>query len=116
SPVSAAAQTSLAAAQAAELRLEAFWEPCRESMYKLFAETEVLRAPKPAEGVRGYGAADFAPFVPAETLEVGATWAVDAKAVLVFLRQFHASARSTLHHGYGAAEGTWALLRARSPE
>lgn len=103
-------------ASAVSLTLEAFWEPCRESKYRLFEESEVLRAPKPAEGRHTYTAADFVPFLPKESVEVGTTWSVDARAVLVFLRQFHPSARSALHHGFGAYEGTWACLRASSAD
>ena len=109
-------RVELALAPDTQIALDAAWEPCKSSKYGLFAETEVLRAPRPAEARRTYGAAEIAPFLPKAAVEVGDTWPVAPDAVLPFLRQLHPSARSELHHGYGAAPGTYACLRALSAE
>lgn len=100
----------------ASITLGAAWEPCQRSKYNLFAETEVLRAPEPAEVQHTYGAAELAPFLPSSAVKVGDTWPVAAKAVVAFLRQFHPGARAELHHGYGSAPGTHACLRGASEE
>ena len=105
-----------ALASDAAITLKSAWEPCRHSKYGLFAETDVLRAPKPAESSHTYAAAELAPFLPPAPVAVGATWSVPKDAVLTFLRQFHPSARAELHHGFGAAPGTFACLRAASAE
>jgi hypothetical protein len=99
-------------APAATITLEAAWEPCRRSKYGLFAKTEALRAPKPAELRHTYTAAELAPFLPAKPVAVGETWPVARGAVIPFLRQFHAGARSELHHDED--EGAFACLRAVS--
>ena len=100
----------------ASIELHARWEPCKRSKYGLFAETEVLRAPKPAEERRVVRSAELAPFLPQTPVAVGDTWAVPPEAVLPLLRQFHPGARAELHHGFGAAPGTFACLRAASNE
>ena len=101
-------------APAAEIALEAVWEPCRRSKYGLFAQTEVLSKPAPAEARRTYTAAELAPFLPPEPVAVGETWPVSREAVIPFLRQFHAGARSELHSTRD--EGAFACLRAVSGE
>jgi len=110
----AAAAVRVALAPSASLALEAHWEPCRRSLYGLFASTPVLREPHPAEARHTYGAAELAPFLPPGAVAVGDVWRVPAEAVLPFLRQFHAGARKSLHHGFGAYEGCFACLRAAS--
>jgi len=106
----------LALAEDAALELEARWEPCRESKYGLFAENEVLRTLAPVESKHRYAAALFTPFLPKEPVSVGAVWEVEREAVLPFLRHFHPGARAELHHGSGAAPGTYACLRALGPQ
>ncbi len=105
----------LALASDDEFELEAFWEPCRESKYDLFEESEPLRNVEPAEERQRHGAEEFAALLPREQVAVGDVWEVDAAAVLPFLRQFHPGARAELHHGFGAAPGTYACLRAADP-
>ncbi len=100
----------------AALTLDAFWEPCRRSKYGLFEQTEVLKTPAPAEQRHTYGAAELEPFLPPSAVALGDTWKVESEAVLAFLRQLHPGARARLHHGYGSAPGTFALLRAASDE
>lgn len=98
----------------ATITLAAAWEPCRRSKYGLFDETEVLRSPEPAEQRHTYAAAELARFLPPGPVAVGDTWPVPREAVIPFLRQFHAGARSELHST--ADEGTFACLRAASNE
>ncbi len=105
----------LALASDAALELDAFWEPCRESKYGLFEESEPLRDVRPAEKRRRHVSEEFAAFLPREPVGVGDVWEVDAAAVLPFLRQFHGGARAELHHGFGAAPGAYACLRAADP-
>jgi hypothetical protein len=97
------------------LELQAFWEPCKDSLYHLFEETPVLREPHPSELRRSYGAEDFRPFLPREPVALGVPWSVDGEAVLAFLSQFHPGARLRAELG-GEVPGTWALLRAAGPE
>ncbi|MSR63707.1 MAG: hypothetical protein EXS08_14870 [Planctomycetes bacterium] len=106
----------IALAPDASIALEARWEACKRSEYGLFASTPVLREPHPAEARHVYGAAELTPFLPAGEVAVGDTWPVAREAVLPFLRQFHAGARASLHHGFGAYEGAFACLRAASDE
>ncbi|HEX6884520.1 MAG TPA: hypothetical protein VF530_14180 [Planctomycetota bacterium] len=97
---------------AASVTLEAAWAPCRRSKYGLFARTEVLRTPAPAEARRTYPAAELAPFLPPGPVALGEVWPVPREAILPFLRQLHASARAELEYG---EPGTFACLRAVGP-
>jgi len=97
---------------AASITLEASWSPCKRSKYGLFAETEVLRAPAPAEARRTHPAAELAPFLPPGPVEVGEVWPVPRAAILPFLRQLHPGARAELAYG---EPGTFACLRAVGP-
>jgi hypothetical protein len=105
-----------AVADEAELELEAYWEPCKDSLYHLFAETPALRAPSPSEPKRRYGAASFRPPLPEEPVALGEVWRVEAGAVLAFLSQFHPGARVRSDFFGGEVPGTWATLRAVGPE
>lgn len=100
----------------ATLTLTARWEPCRSSKYGVFAENEVLRAPRPAEERHTYTAAELAPLLPREAVAVGDTWPVPRDAVLPLLRQFHPGASTALHDQWGTYPGTFACLRAASDE
>ncbi len=115
-PVDPSLKFQLGLAEDASLELAAFWEPCRESLYDLFDQQEMLREPKAAKGRATYDAAAFAPFLPTEPVAVGDTWPVDREAAVLFLRQFHEGARSRLNHALGSRPGTWACLRAVGPE
>lgn len=99
----------------AALELEAHWDPCRESKYGLFEQEETLREVAPAVERRAYEPGRFAPFLPPGPVEPGDAWEVDAEAVIPFLTQFHAGARTRLHHGSGSSPGAHALLRAIGP-
>jgi len=100
----------------ARIELEAFWEPCRSSLYGLFDETPALRAPRAAEPRRTWSAEAFRPFLPQGPVEVGEVWRVDSEAVLGFLRQLHPGAQGRGESFGGEVPGTFALLRAVGPE
>ncbi len=107
---------TLALAEDAALELRAAWEPCRDSLYGLFASTPALKKPTPAQSVQRYGAAAFQPFLPPEPVALGQVWEVDGEAVLAFLRQFHAGARREARFNGGEVPGTYACLRAVAPD
>jgi hypothetical protein len=103
-------------AGSAALELEAHWEPCRESLYGVFDETPVLRAPRPAVPRLRHEAAAFRPFLPSQPVALGEPWRVDSAAVLAFLRQFHPGAAVRARFFGGEVPGTFALLRAVAPD
>lgn len=104
----------LKVARDAELDLDAFWEPCRESAYGRFEKSEVLRSPEPEKDWEFYGSEAFAALLPDKPVSVGDVWQLDREAALVFLRQFHPGATSKLHHEPSGVGGAFACLRAVS--
>ena len=96
----------------ASVTLEATWGPCLRSKYGLFASTDSLRTPAPAEVRQTHPARELAPVLPPEPVEVGAVWPVEPAAILPFLRQFHAGANAQLDFGQ---PGACACLRAVGP-
>jgi hypothetical protein len=100
----------------AALELDAFWEPCRSSLYALFEETPVLRDPHASVPRQRHAAADFRPFLPEEPVALGEVWRVDDAAALAFLRQLHPGVVAHKEFSFGEVPGTWATLRAVGPE
>lgn len=101
------------------VELDAACEPLTDSVYGFAQRFRWIAALQPVAKRRRYESAQFRPFLPTKPVAVGDVWRVDAKAVLPFLRQLHAGATETLHHGAGplagiSAPGTWACLRAVS--
>jgi hypothetical protein len=95
------------------LEVTAYWEPFAESRGK-FAETwDELRTLQPAHATKTYAAEDFRAFLAREQTAVGEVWELDGERLLPFLKQFHAGATLQLHHGFVAAPGAFACLRAR---
>ncbi len=95
------------------LELAAHWEPLTDTTYA-FEKRALVRDLAPAAARASYAAEAFRPFLPPAEVTVGASWKVDAAAVLPFLRQLHAGATTVLHHDGGmgiGAHGAWASLR-----
>jgi hypothetical protein len=95
------------------LELTALWEPLTDTTYG-FEKRPLVRDLAPVSRRAEYAAAAFRPFLPPAEVAVGASWKVDAAAVLPFLRQLHAGASIALHHDRGmgvSAHGAWACLR-----
>ena len=81
----------------ASLKVDAFWEPITESVYKVFQQEQFrhLFDFKPAIPTREYRSADLAAFLPDDTVvEVGDIWKLSPEKLLVFLNQF--SERATI--------------------
>ncbi len=98
------------------LEVQAAWEPFQDSVYKLYKRYEQLQGFAPAVKTAKHDMQAFRAFLPPDDVAVGDTWRVDPAAALPFLRQLHSGATAELHHGFGAAPGGWACLRALSPE
>ncbi len=62
---------------------------------------------------RAAAASEFEPFLPKQNAKPGDTWMAQKTAVLPFLRQIHAGAKTDLHVGCVGGPGTFACLLAR---
>ena len=91
-------------------RSKAQWQ---EPVDMTWEEWLKLFNPGPAHPLKDYKTSDFQVFLPPSTVNVGDVWDLDTDKILLFLRQFHASATVNLRHGQSGAK---ACLRAISPE
>jgi hypothetical protein len=117
-PVAASAPARAAPIAAPlEVTLVARWDPMASSKYQLAEsspELAALYAAGPAEPERAWSSASFAFLLPPAAAEPGATWLLDARPCLPFLRQFHPGATLDLHHA-SFGEGAAATLLSASP-
>jgi hypothetical protein len=100
-------------AEDTSLEVEAFWDHIVDSTYRLHEDAAcaaLFEKLEPAQQSHLYGGADFQSLMPAKPVKVGDVWRMK-DAALAFLRQFHPSATTNLHHGTGAGGG-YACLRA----
>ena len=97
------------------VELQAFWEPCKRSLYKLFERTPILQNPKPAKERATYFAEDLRPFLPSKEVVVGEIWKIDEKAAIPLLEQFAPEVLVRRSHGNGR-EGAYGCLRATNDD
>lgn len=108
------AQSAELALRGGALELEARWEPLTDTVYGFEKQHPEFGSPAPRAVRERHGVDAFRPFLPSGPVAVGDTWRVDAAAALPFLRQLHAGATMSLHHGEAmglGVPGAWACLR-----
>lgn len=108
------AQAAELTLRAGALELEARWEPLTDTVYGFEKQHPELGSPAPCVVRERHGAEAFRAFLPSGPVAVGDTWRVEAAAALPFLRQLHAGATASLHHGEAMGlgiPGAWACLR-----
>lgn len=95
------------------LSVKAFWEPIKESMYRLHNDWDELRNLRPAKETVDYAGFDFQAFLPAHPVAEGEIWDLSREGLLKFLRQFHKRATLDLHLNNGdSLGGGFACLKA----
>jgi len=97
------------------LKLEAQWEPVRDTKYGFETKFDLIKELRPAEPRRLHEAESFSAILPTTPTNPGDVWKLEPDVFLPFLKQFHAGARTLLHHDGGTgigAHGAWACLRA----
>lgn len=99
------------------ITLQAEWSGIADSTYKLHQKPEFAAFfdLKPAAASKTYSADEIRALLPKEPVAVGDAWKIADEGLLTFLRQFHPSATTSLHHMTNAGGGH-ACLRAVSPE
>ncbi len=102
--------------RSAIVQVEAHWEPIADSTLSLHKESpehiELFNL-SPDYPIKEYGMSAFNAFIPSPSVAVGDVWELDSDGVVLFLRQFHSGATTSLLHG---EEGAFACLRALSAE
>jgi len=111
-----AGATILTVSDPAELRVDAYWEPIKDSQYDLHHKWEELGKLRPAFQSRVYSGSDFRAFLPGKPVSVGEIWALEGDGLLTFLRQFHSGATLRLHINNGDSLGAYACLRGVSDQ
>lgn len=110
-------RVSLELAPQAAFTLQADWSGIADSTYKLHQSKEcaAFYDLKPAAASRSYNVDEMRGLLSKEPVAVGDVWKIGDEELLRFLKQFHPSATTSLHHMTNAGGG-YACLRAVSPE
>jgi hypothetical protein len=106
----------LTIAEASELRVDAFWDPIKDSMSDFHRKWDELAKLRPAVPSKSYPGSDFRAFLPRGPAMVGDVWDLKEEGLLTFLRQFHPGATLKLHINTGDSLGAYACLRRLNDE
>src|SRR5438128_2496981 len=88
-------------AEASGLRVDAYWDPIKDSMSDFHRKWDELAKLRPAVPSKSYPGSAFRAFLPPGPANVGDIWDLKEEGPLTFLRQFHAGATLKLHINNG---------------
>ena len=115
------------------IQVDAYWAPIADTALNSPKHAALFHNLSPTHPSQEYGTDAFSVFFPKKSFTVGHLWTLDAKNIILFLRQFHPGATAEMHNNPGTefvlevfgltlfrssrfeSEGAYACIRAVSP-